>query len=171
MDLLLDVNVIVDHCINREPFVRDVNLAMAKCVEEGGRLWVYVGSVQTIEYVTDKALKRKYEDKGRLTTAKQIRKKVRERLGKFISDKHWLAALASEGNVFNALDPEDEQLIRAMDRCAPGAIKLLTRDEPLLKAHPDKTISPSDLCQLKAESQPLPFIDLKTQQDAIRPQL
>jgi len=51
------------------------------------------------------------------------------------------------------------------------AIKLLTRDEPLLKAHPDKTISPSDFCQLKIESQPLPFIDLKAQQDAIRPQL
>jgi len=47
--------------------------------------------------------------------------------------------------VFSAHDPEDEQLIRALDRFAPGTIKLLTRDQPLLDAHPDKTISPERL--------------------------
>ena len=174
MDLLLDVNVIVDHCINREPFVHDVNLAMAKCIKDGGRLWIYAGSVQTIEYVTHKALNQKYKDSGRIATAKQIRAKVRERLDKFIIDKHWLSALAGEGAVFNAFDSEDEQLIRALDRFPSQSIKLLTRDLSLQDIYPNKTISPEGFIKeaLKDPSTTkIDFANLQKQQDIIRPQL
>lgn len=34
----------------------------------------------------------------------------------FVADKQWLAAIASEGDVFDADEPEDEQLIRALNR-------------------------------------------------------
>jgi len=171
MDLLLDINMVVDHCLNRQPYVKEVNLAMATCLKQGGRLWVYAGSVQTLEYVTYKELLRKYKNQGRPSSSKQVQQKARKRLHEFVSDKHWLAALANEGDVFSAVDPEDEQLIRALDRFEPGSIKLLTRDQYLLTEHSDKTISPEQYCQLKTEGCQLNFIDLKTQQDHIRSQL
>ena len=174
MDLLLDVNVIVDHCINRKPFVKDVNLAMAKCIAQKGKLWVYVGSIQTIEYVARDTLKRKYEESGRAATAKQIREKVRERLNKFVADKHWLAALAGEGDVFNAFDPEDEQLIRALDRFPSQSIRLLTRDKPLQDIYPDKTIFPEDFIKAPLKNistNKVDFANLHIQQGIIRPEL
>ena len=171
MDLLLDANVIVDHCLNRQPYVKVVNLAMAACHKRGGRLWLYAGSVQTLEYVTFKELLRKYKNQDRLGSAKQVQHKARKRLHEFVSDKQWLAALAIEGDVYSAFDPEDEQLIRALDRFGPDSIKLLTRDQYLLTEHPEKSISPEQYCRLKTGDRQLDFIDLKTQQDSIRPQL
>nr|VFK11191.1 MAG: UDP-2-acetamido-2-deoxy-ribo-hexuluronate aminotransferase [Candidatus Kentron sp. FM] len=171
MDLLLDVNVIIDHCLGREPYVNGVNLAIAACKNAGGRLWVYTGSVQTLEYVTYKEMRRLFNEQGRVASAEQLRYKVREQLNAFAADKHWLAALACEGPVFTSEDPEDEQLLRALDRFEPGTIKLLTRDKSLLEAHPEKTISPKQYCLLSPGSRPLDFMDLKAQQDRIRPRL
>lgn len=51
MDLLLDIDVAMDVCTRRSPFYPDADLALAKCLYEGGRLWLYAGSVQTLEYV------------------------------------------------------------------------------------------------------------------------
>jgi UDP-2-acetamido-2-deoxy-ribo-hexuluronate aminotransferase len=89
----------------------------------------------------------------------------------FSANKHWLAALSSEGPTFDADDPEDEQLIRALDRFAPDAIRLLTRDERLLQNEPERTISPEDYCQRPAPESSIGFVDLRTQQDLIRPTL
>ena len=86
----------------------------------------------------------------------------------FSRDKHWLAALDDEGPVFEEADPEDEQLIRSLARFAPGSIKLLTRDQPLLDAHPDQTSTPTRYCQQSTEANKLDFIDLKAQQDVVR---
>jgi UDP-2-acetamido-2-deoxy-ribo-hexuluronate aminotransferase len=172
MDLLLDINVAVDACMGRQPWCRDVDLALAKCQLEGGRLWLYAGSVQTLEYVTLKELKVTLAGSLPQPTARQLAWQARSLLKAFSADKHWLAALASEGNVFDSTDPEDEQLIHALDRFPEGAIRLLTRDDALLSRHPDKTLSPEAYCQQKMQAtQPIDFIDLKTQQDALRPQL
>jgi UDP-2-acetamido-2-deoxy-ribo-hexuluronate aminotransferase len=104
-------------------------------------------------------------------TARQLERQTRDLLKDFCADKHWLAALADEGNVFDSPDPEDEQLIRALGRFAPGSIKLLTRDEDLCQRHPDLTITPSEYLATPLVQKPIDFIDLKTQQDALRPQL
>lgn len=96
---------------------------------------------------------------------------AQQELTDFVSDKQWLAALAGEGNVFNAEDPEDEQLIRALDRFAPGKMVLITRDQLLLDRKDLRIISPKQyLCRLP-EVKAIDFIDLKTQQDCIRPAL
>ncbi len=58
MDLLLDINVAVDICAKRPAYYQDADLALAKCRQEGGRLWLYAGSVQTLEYVTRAELNR-----------------------------------------------------------------------------------------------------------------
>lgn len=71
----------------------------------------------------------------------------------------------------NAQDPEDEQLIRALDRFKPGDIALLTRDSVLLDRNDPRILSPDQYCQRPAEARAMNFIDLKTQQDAIRPEL
>ena len=127
MDLLLDVNVAVDVCTKRAPFFRAADLAIAKCRHEGGRVWLYVGSVQTLEYVVRDALQRSNRERGLELTQRQLQQQARLLLKEFAADKHWLGALAGEGPVFEAPDPEDEQLIRALDRFAPGKMKLLTR--------------------------------------------
>jgi dTDP-4-amino-4,6-dideoxygalactose transaminase len=171
MDLLLDVNVAVDLCTGREPYVRDADLAVAKCIKEGGRIWLYVGSVQTLEYVTRDELKRKNLDQALKITKKQLKHRTRNALVHFAKGKHWLAALAGEGDVFSSDDPEDEQLIKALDRFEAGTIKLLTREQALLRENPDKTLSPEQYCQLTTQHCPISFIDLKAQQDSIRPKL
>ncbi len=136
MDLLLDINVAVDSCTGRKPWCATADLAIIKCQFSGGRLWLYTGSVQTLEYVTRKELKRMAAEQARNLSDKQLEEQTRELLHAFVADKHWLSALAGEGPVFKAQDPEGERLLRAMDRFLSGRIKLLTRDERLLANHP-----------------------------------
>lgn len=92
-------------------------------------------------------------------------------LREFVRDKYWLSALAGEGNVFAAPDCEDAQLLRALDRFDVGHIKLLTSDSARLQAHPDKVVSPEQFSSSPIKAHRVDFIDLKTQQDRIRPQL
>lgn len=170
MDILIDVNIALDVCLHREPFSEISAAALLRCTASGGRLWLYSGSVQTLEYNLLTELKRNRVDSLH-STNKQLMRQARSLLKVFSSDKHWLASLADEGAVFDSIDPEDEQLIRALGRFAPGSIKLLTRDEPLCSRHPDLTITPQDYLQTQAQAKSIDFIDLKTQQDLIRPAL
>ncbi len=48
--LILDVNIVVDACTNRSSSVESV-AAIAKAKAAGVALWVYAGSVQTLEFV------------------------------------------------------------------------------------------------------------------------
>ena len=161
----------VDVCTRRSPFYQDADLALAKCLYEGGRLWLYAGSVQTLEYVTRQELQQRQPPSALPLPAKQLARQARNLLKAFAADKQWLAALAGEGDVFDSDDPEDAQLIRALDRFPPGAIQLLTRDQALIDAYPGKTLTPAQYCQRPVNNAALEFIDLKTQQDAIRPPL
>ncbi|MDA1048174.1 MAG: DegT/DnrJ/EryC1/StrS family aminotransferase, partial [Verrucomicrobia bacterium] len=147
------------------------NLAVAKCIYSGGRTWLYTGSVQTLEYVTRAEFKLIHQKSGMQVSAAQLENKARNALKEFASDKHWLASLTCEGNVFDSVDPEEEQLIRSLSRFATGAIKLLTRDEELCERYPDLTITPQQYLKTPSQHKPIEFIDLKSQQDALRPHL
>lgn len=172
MDLLLDVNIAVDVCTKRPAFYKMVDFALAKCTQAGGRIWLYAGSVQTLEYVARSEFKNKMLKAGKDLTARQLEKLTRKMLMAFTADKHWLAALSGEGDVFDSEDPEDEQLVRALGRFKKGEIAFLTRDERLLDLQDSHILSPEAyLLALNVPSKPIDFIDLKTQQDAIRPQL
>lgn len=171
MDLLIDVNVALDVCGQRKPHAATSMLAIETAKARAARLWLYAGSTQTLEYNLYHHLKRIQQPSPHGPSNKSLLGKARRVLSEFVKDKQWLAALAAEGPVFDAGDPEDEQLLRALDRFPAGSIKLLTRDGLLLEKHPDKTITPEDYCRLGLKKQPLQFIDLKAQQDAIRPQL
>jgi UDP-2-acetamido-2-deoxy-ribo-hexuluronate aminotransferase len=174
MDLLIDVNIAVDVCAKRQPFYTAARDALQLCQYYGGRLWLYVGSVQTLEYNLYHVLRRTQDTDELRLTNRQLHARCLALLEAFTSDKHWLAALADEGSVFTHDDPEDAQLVHALDRFAPGSIKLLSRDAPLLQAYPDKTIAPEAFIQQtlpKSNTPAIDFIDLKAQQDSIRPQL
>lgn len=60
MDLLLDVNIVVDICAPREAFEEAARDALALCKQSGGQVWMYAGSVQTLEYTLYHKLKRQY---------------------------------------------------------------------------------------------------------------
>lgn len=171
MDLLIDINIAVDICTRRSPFFDAADLAVTQCASAGGRLWLYTGSLQTLEYVTRSELRRSNPIEGISATARQLAQQTRQTLQAFAADKHWLASLADEGDVFDSPDPEDEQLIRALGRFSPGSIKLLTRDELLCERYPALTITPQQYLQTPLQSKAIEFCDLAAQQDRIRPQL
>lgn len=169
MDLLIDINVVMDICARRMPFAPISASALQHCQNQGGKLWLYAGSIQTMEYNMVREVQRRPESTK--LTQRQCAFSARQTLKAFAQDKHWLAALSGEGNVFDSPDPEDEQLVRALNRFAPGSIKLLTRDALLCQRHPALTTTPEQYLQSTQPRAQLDFIDLAAQQDALRPQL
>ncbi len=170
MDLLLDVNIVVDICALRETFSAMAAQALEKCTLSGAKIWLYAGSVQTYDYNLRNQLRRSYLSKGIQLTNAQCAGISKATLIEFVKDKYWIAALSGEGNVFKAEDPEDEQLIRALERFDANSIRLLTRDS-LLVEKCEYAITPDQYLSLDQKSKVLNFIDLETQQDMIRPNL
>lgn len=165
---MLDVNIIIDVLAHRDKFAERSAMALAKCRTENIKTWVYAGYIKTLEYSLTSELKRKGGIETNFSSFNKIAKKL---IQDFIKDCNWLAALSEEMDVFEGSDPEDEQLIRALDRFEAGSCKLLTRDDVLLNAYPEKTISPGIFIRTSYDVPTTPFIDLQTQQDMIRPYL
>ena len=170
MDVLLDVNIVLDVCVPRPAYRAAARDAIALCRYHGDRVWIYTGSVQTLEYNLINELKRGFVQQGIPVGTRQVVARARALLRDFCADKQWLAALASEGDVFDSADPEDEQLIRALARLGSEA-RLLSRDGPLAERYPDRVISPEAYVALDRPARALAFIDLPAQQDRIRPVL
>jgi len=171
MNLLVDVNIALDICTQRRPHAESSALALEWAKSNHVRLWLYCGSTQTLEYNLYKHLKQETQHTEEQPSSKAVLARARRLLTEFVKDKQWLAALPDEGPVFGSPDPEDEQLLRAMGRFPPGEIKLLTRDEWLLAEYAEKTLSPEAFLQWDNPGQRVDFIDLKAQQDTMRPQL
>lgn len=171
MNLLIDVCIVMDVCATRSPHAEFSAMAIQHCINQGGKLWLYVGSLQTLEYTLYRELKRSVEPGINPPANRQLMQRAKDLLKAFAADKQWLAALAGEGSVLDSPDPEDEQLIRALGRFSPGDIKLLTRDELLCERYPDLTITPEQYLQKPPIPRPVDFIDLKTQQSPVRPGL
>ncbi|HMM77824.1 MAG TPA: DegT/DnrJ/EryC1/StrS family aminotransferase, partial [Gammaproteobacteria bacterium] len=167
MDLLLDANIVQDICEPRPEYAKTALEALAKCRSEGGTLWLYAGSVQTLHHVLANGLLTRAAEAGTRLTRGEALRRSSALLKQFTCDTRWLAALAGEGDVLGADDPEDEQLVRALDRFEAGTIKLLTRDETLLSVEP-RAVSPHTYLQATAEAPALNFIDLATQQHGLR---
>lgn len=170
MDLLLDVNIVVDLCTPRMPWYGQAKAAVDKCKAQGGIVWLYAGSVQTFEYVLQKALIENEASRQQLLSLRAASCMARRILSDFCEDKQWLAALAGEGDVFGADDPEDQQLIRALDRFKADTIKLLTRDVGLRQRCP-AAITPEEYLSADTGMRSIDFVDLKSQQNIIRPGL
>ena len=170
MDLLLDVNIVLDICQPRPAFIQPALQALSRCRRAGDRLWLYAGSVQTLEYNLVKGLLDEARLQSQTLPRPEAHRRARQLLKTFAADKQWLAALAGEGDVFDSDDPEDEQLIRALARLG-GEARLLSRDGLLAERYPDRVLSPAAYLAMDRPSHTMEFIDLKTQQDVIRPPL
>lgn len=144
MDLLLDVNIVVDICAQRSPFCSLSIKAFNKAENQQDRLWLYVGSVQTLQYVLAQQL---------------VNSQISSSFGKALKDSssilnqfekgiNWLSAEAEDGvDIFAENDPEDAQLLRAVKRLGEQA-KILTRDELLINTSCGLAISPVDYLTL-----------------------
>jgi len=169
LDLLIDVEVAVDVCAGRRPHAVSSAAALLHCNDHGGRLWLYSGSAETLEYTLAAELRRCADEHTASTLSDGASlHRARELLDTFAADKLWLAALAGEGPVFNSNDPEADRALRALERFPPGEICLLTRDKQLLHAYPEKTVTPEAYCRLDLDQSPIGFVDLNRQQDVIR---
>jgi len=167
MDLLIDVCIAIDVCSGRSPHAQCSAMALQHCLNAGGQLWLYAGSMQTLEYTLYRELKRLFAAEASAPPNIFILQRSRELLQAFAADKHWLAALAGEGDVWDAEDLEEEQLIRALDRFKPGTIQILTRDNLLLQKCKN-AVHPEDYLTENQNTKSIDFIDLMTQQGLIR---
>lgn len=82
-DLLLDVNVAVDIATKRQPFFSISRDAVAACQAEGGRIWLYAGSVQTLEYVARNELLNRNRHREQSITSGQERDLAHRLLQRF----------------------------------------------------------------------------------------
>lgn len=173
MKVLLDVNIVADICSRRKPFYSTVMKIIDWLEEKGISILVYTGSVQTMQYVLMAELQAYDTKEGcKKKSRSYYESEAKELLYQFTSDLIWCSALSEDGLVFNDADPEDAQLIKAVNRMGNDAV-LLTRDKELLKRF-DKAISPKQFLSEYAEketSRQIPFCDLKKQLDKYRPEM
>ena len=168
MNVLFDINVFIDLLVEREPHAVDSRHAFNQLLSAGAKAWVYAGSVQTLRYQVSSEIDRRLPG----ISKKASLRRASGMLDMFLQDFDWLAALSGEGvGIFTEDDPEDAQLVRALARLGEDAL-LLTRDAALLQACPQAR-SPRQVCEgALPNTQPgIDFIDLKTQQAALRPQI
>jgi len=168
--VLLDVNVVVDVCVGRPGSAVSV-AAVARAKASGLSVWLYTGAVQTMEFVLAGELLRIHATKGMTLTKGSAIERARELLALFSEDLQWLAALAGEGNVYRSDDPEDEQLLQAMERFGDGEIVLLTSDKRFIRKRNGLVLTPEAFLETPLPAPSMDFIDLKNQQDLVRPQL
>ncbi len=131
------------------------------CDALGGRVFLYAGAVGELQRAVEALLQEQ--------EVAQPAEEARSRIKAFSEGKHWLAALAGEGDVWNAENPAHEQLLRAVSRF-DGKCVVLTEDSQLLARGGDRVMSPDFYCALPV-STGVPFINLGIQQDKIRADL
>jgi len=160
-EIVLDVNIVVDILVKRTPYEETSILAFNTAVSNNIRIWVYVGSVQTLHYVLARELMRNtsFSFKSSLGEAKEL-------LETFSSYVQWLPALSEDGEVWEAIDPEDEQLKKAFNRLGDDAL-FISRDVEILDTV-DRAVSPEDSLELlKTRNKAIPFVDLSLQRDSM----
>ncbi|MCU7937761.1 MAG: DegT/DnrJ/EryC1/StrS family aminotransferase [gamma proteobacterium symbiont of Bathyaustriella thionipta] len=151
--------------MKRESYWQYALEALQRCQNTSGQVWIYTGSVQTLEYVLTGEL---IKETDKEISSKKAHKLAKDILERFCKQYNWLASLADDGNVWGDDDPEDAQLYKAVQRLSDGL--LLTRDKRLLQRG-SFAISPEQYTSITQEKKSIPFIELQRQQSLIRPQL
>lgn len=171
-NLVFDVNVILDLWLARRPEA-DLRLiaALMRTGRRGnGQGWVVSSSLHVLEYLAIRQFKNEDVDPA---TAKQT---VRQLLAKLLEDLNPLTCFGfhQDQALLSRTDLEDAQIVSAATQLQ-GPTAILTNDKRF-------DIGGTNLTQLKlteawawleepAAQDALDFVDLKTQQDRLRPQL
>jgi len=170
--ILLDVNVILDLWLERGEYQLAEKL-IEDAEEKGVLLWVSASSIPIIEYVFIQQLKKEGADSEE---AREICRKLFELLFEYARP---LSNFGFEQPALltRAVDIEDAQIALSMN-CLHGEKCIVTSDITfdnlgivvcLTVADALKWIDEKD--SNPKENSQIPFIDLKAQQDSIRPQL
>ena len=80
--LLLDVNVVVDLSVQRSG-TANAEIALSLAEYAGISIWVYAGSVQTLEYVTASELRVLLANTGITLSRTESQRRAKELLGQF----------------------------------------------------------------------------------------
>ena len=168
MKVLLDVNIVIDMCAERLPFCNKATQVFTWLMNKNLQPYLYTGSVQTLIYSLATQI---HELERPFSKSLEIAK---NELNTFSKSVYWWSSLSEDSQVFLDEDPEDAQLIKAVNRMGVDSL-LLTRDKQLLKRF-DKAISPDEFIQKYIELEkewkdPIPFCDLKKQLDEYRPEM
>ncbi|WP_162834853.1 DegT/DnrJ/EryC1/StrS family aminotransferase [Desulfonatronum thiodismutans] len=170
-NLVFDVNVILDLWLQRRPEEELLLLSdlLATGSQSGYQCWICACSIPVLEYVVRRELKKNGAD---ALQAKRIAKQLLTRLLEYAAPLtcfgfHQDASLVAKEDV------EDAQIVRAASLlCCPTAIvtnekRFDVADANVLERTPAQAREwIQDLTQTNIE-----FVDLKTQQDRIRPDL
>ena len=165
--LLLDLDLVVDVCAEREPYRPSVVQALRHAEQSGHRLWLSVASVQSLIQMTVQALPRQAGSGGEAISSERAAELARQRLERFAAGMQWLAALAEDGPVFHHVDGLQAQLANAVTRLGASA-RLLTRDARLA-AQCEQALLIDEYLANRWPKPPIPFVDLQKQLDAVRP--
>ena len=159
-DLVLDASIVATLCTDTPG--NDLCPALERLRVQGARLWLYSGEIHdTLTRVQAGMHTAKSAQTATMSVARQC-------LDQKLPGFQWLAALAQDMECTDDADPLTAALIRSTERLGANARVLsgirsrLDRGTPFIDAN----------SVFAAESEPrVDFIDLKTQQDRIRPAL
>jgi UDP-2-acetamido-2-deoxy-ribo-hexuluronate aminotransferase len=166
MDLLLAADCLPALCLGTGPQSDSISAALGRCREGGDRVWLYAGSVQVYADALGSALIKAQGPVQGDPAAKAL-----SLLSALAGDCQWLAALPGDLIGLAEGDPTLGPQLRALARFEPGRARLLTLDPDLVAAHPELAIDPEGLLAAPPSRPAIDFIDLKAQQDAVRPAL
>ena len=159
-DLVLDASIAATLCTNTPD--NDLHTALERLCVQGARLWLYSGEIH--DTLTRVQAGMSTAESAQTTTMSVARQCLDQKLPRF----QWLAALAQDMECTDDADPLAAALICSTERLGANARVLsgirsrLDRGTPFIDAD----------SVFVAESEPrVDFIDLKTQQDRIRPAL
>jgi len=171
-NLVFDVNVVLDLWLERQPEARLLQIAaLIDCQRTGTALgWIASPSLHVLEYLAYRQFKHEGADPAE---AKQT---VKQLLAKLQQQLRPLSAFGFQQD--NALlaqtDLEDAQLVAAAS-VLQGPTAIVTNDKRFATAGSNLVqLKPAEVADWLGQSKPsenLNFVDLQTQQDAIRPQL
>ena len=165
-DVLLDVDIVVDVCAGRESQRQLAQRALRHAEHCGHRLWLSVASVQSLIQATAEELRRQAEHDARELSSERAYAEARQELAQFAAGRHWLAALAEDGLVFQHPDCLRAQLMKAVSRLGDNA-RLLTRDIRLA-AQCGQALLLGDYLAGEWPKRPIALVDLQKQLNAIR---
>jgi UDP-2-acetamido-2-deoxy-ribo-hexuluronate aminotransferase len=156
VDLILDAAIAVAACYDEKPEIR--NLLRTRC-EVGHRNWVYVA--QQAEILGLLVVRARQDEVADPSQAARVALKTLQ------ETCLWLAALAEDGDTLNDPDPGAASLGKAAARL--GTDTRIVTDNPvrLERGVPFATVQ--SVCDDDATELTIPFIDLRAQQDRIRP--
>ena len=157
LDLVLDVSVVVGIVDGNLP---EISAVLEKRKISGFRNWISVGQQSEILYCLVEIANKKGKSNPKDVAQGSLKTLLKTCM--------WLSALSEDGNTLDDSDPTAAALTKAAKRLGKDTLILTTNSNRLKRGRPFAEVT--SLLQARMEES-VPYVDLATQQDRIRPQL